>query len=144
MEKSRDCIPFAPFDDIFLDVCHGPTIGCLMSKYTLTYAPSRNNLRCQSLDRRKDGLIELNGLTPTLPPVEGVTNIGAGKSQLDAVRFVGRRVLKILAGDQSVYNIQDETHSYGCEKTAGRNKRIPDWICARRVSRENQGINCRI
>jgi len=92
MKKSKDFVPPAVFDDLFLYFCHSPAIENMVGgRNRSVYC--RSNSRRQMVYRIAHGLAKVAQFLSVHPPVEGLTDIGAGQPKFDIVLFVGHRVL---------------------------------------------------
>ena len=92
MNKSRDSVPPALFDDLLLHFRDSPAIENMIDgRNRSVYC--RFNSRRQLIYRIAHGLAEVVRLLSIHSPVEGFTDISTGKPKFDVVLLIGHRVL---------------------------------------------------
>jgi hypothetical protein len=95
MEKPRECIPFALFDDLPLDLPHGSVVGSIVSELSGLCDISLNNPRRQLIYRLAYGLTEVAQFLSIHSPIKGSADVGAAQPELDVFLFVHHRILDI-------------------------------------------------
>ena len=92
VNKSRDCVTFALFDDLLLYFRDSPVIKCTVGERARNVHHWFNSRR-QLIYRVAHGLVEVVQFLSTHSPFKSSTDIGTGQSEFDVIHFVSHRVL---------------------------------------------------
>jgi hypothetical protein len=105
MEKSGDCVPFAPFADLPLDFPHSSAVKRIISELPKLSITGLNSRR-QLIYRLAHGLTEVTQFLPVHSPVEGFADICAVQPELDVIQFVRHRVLDTCEPEVHRYRVE--------------------------------------
>jgi len=141
MEKSKGRIPLILFDDFPSYFCNSPAVESSMSE-----PPNAHgwfDSRSQLLDCLEHRFVELIQSSPVQPPVEGGTDVGATKPELDVIAFADHRILEHVNPGLIIAE-SEETHPDHRQKGADGTEHGLCWCNTTDILREIQGFDSRI